>query len=463
MDTMFVRAETRSMLLHVTGVLVLAPGARSTVQVRDQIREVVRCRLPAVPPLRWRLVEPPGGLGALRWVDDPDFDPINHVHLRALPAGASWRDVEAATGEIAARPLDRHKALWEMYVLDGMADGTIPVVAKFHHAFMDGGAGMELMAALFDLDPDVEIEPLDGGREAEPVPSRWQLLVATPGEVVQRLGRVPVALATLTGLGRLAGGLLPIHRGIVRQQAVRTSFNRTLGCSRAVALTTCSLDDAKATARAFNVKVNDVVLAAVASSLRDALDGEHLAGTIIAAVPISIRASHPEARFGNHTSAMLVPLPVNVADPVDRLEVLAEATKAAKAEHATMGNDLIERWAGVVPPWLISTGARLARRVELTSRLPPFYNLIVSNVAGPPVPIYLAGSEVLATYPLGPLLDGIGLNVTVISQRDQINVGILCDPNLLPDPGALGGRFTAAIEALTRASSSPQRTAVGAR
>jgi WS/DGAT/MGAT family acyltransferase len=463
MDTMFVRAETRSMLLHVTGVLVLAPGERSAVEVRDRIRQVVRARLPALPPLRWRLVEPPGGLGALRWIEDPDFDSVDHVHLTTLPAEATWSDVEAATGDLAARPLDRRKALWEMHVLEGMADGTVPVVAKFHHAFMDGGGGMELMAALFDLEPDAVIEALNGDDTTEAMPTWWQLLVATPGEVVQRLARVPAALTSLTGLGGLVGALLPTRRGATGPPIARTSFNGTLGCSRAVALATCPLADAKATARAFDVKVNDVVLAAVSSSLRTALDGDQQPGTLIAAVPISVRASHPDDRFGNHTSAMMIPLPVDLADPVLRLEVIAEATKEAKAQHATMGVELLERWAGVVPPWLISTGARLAARVELTSHLPPLYNLIVSNVAGPPVPIYLAGAEVLATYPLGPLLDGIGLNITVISQRDQINVGILCDPSLLPDPDSLGSGFTAAIDALARAAASPERASASAR
>ena len=454
MDTMFVRAETDEMPLHVTGVLVLDPGSSSAEEIRDRIRAVVDARLPALPPLRWRLIDSPGGLGALRWIDDPDFDVDRHIHLAPQAPSGSWHDVESAAGEIASRPLDRDKAMWEMHVIGGLADGTVAVVAKFHHAFMDGGAGMELMAELFDLGSDVPLVTVADAHGPDHVPDTWHLLAATPADLARRFARLPAALASLTGFSGLVGALLPTRgSGKLLPPVARTTFNGPLGRGRAVALAHCSLADATAAANAYDVKVNDVVLAAVTATIRNALGPEQPVGTLVAAVPVSVRDVHPEDRFGNHTSAMMIPLPTGLDDPILRLEVVAETTRAAKAQHAAMGVDLLERWARVVPPWLISAGSHLAARVDLTSHLPPLYNLIVSNVAGPPVPIYLAGAEVLATYPLGPLLDGIGLNITVLSQQDMVNVGILCDPHLVPDPAALGAGFAAAIEQLAATAS----------
>lgn len=465
MDTMFVRAETPSMLLHVTGVLVLDPGPLRAAEVRDRIRDVVTARLPALPPLRWRLVEPPGGFGALRWVQDPDFDVDAHMHLTAAPAPGATSPLEQSTSMLAARPLDRSRPLWEMHVVDGLGDGTVAVIAKFHHAFMDGGAGMDLMAELFDLTPDASLGSIEDDRPSEPLPTWWQLAASTPIEVLRRVAKFPAALGALSGLSGMVGAMFPNGDGKTTSSAARrTGFNGTLSDARAVALASCALDDAKEVAAAFNVTINDVILAAVTSSLRLALASDPSApGPLIAAVPVSVRAAHPDERFGNHTSAMMIPLPADVADPVRRLEAVGDATRRAKAQHDTMGVELLERWAEVVPPWLISTGARVAARFELAARLPPLYNLIVSNVAGPPVPIYLGGLEVVATYPLGPLLDGVGLNVTVISQCNRIHIGILCDPALVPDPVGLGKGCTDALDELVSAAASLDHAPAGAQ
>lgn len=448
MDTMFVRAETRTMLLHVTGVLMLDPDGRSSAEVLDRIRRVVAARSSTIPPLRWRLVEPLGGLGALRWVDDVDFDVERHVRPRTVGAPGGWEDLEALVAEVTAEPLHRDRPLWEILVVDGLVDGSVALVARFHHSFMDGGAGMAVVAELFDLDADVEVPELDATDPGEAVPTWWELAAQTPGEVVSRLARVPkAAFDTLAGVRGLVGAMFPGGiDGAAGAVARRTTINGRLGPTRSVALADCSLDDARRAARAHGVKVNDVVLGAVASSLRTALSEE---GTVpdealIAAVPVSVRAEG-EDRYGNRTSAIMIPLPVHEPDPVVRLEAIGALTRDAKRGHAAMGTDLLEELAGIVPPWIISAGTRLASSLSLVDRLPPVFNLIVSNVAGPPIPLYFAGCEVVATYPLGPLLDGAGLNITVISQCDRINVGVLADPALVADASALAASFTSAV------------------
>lgn len=196
----------------------------------------------------------------------------------------------------------------------------------------------------------------------------------------------------------------------------------------------------------------------LASSLRSELsDDGGSGGSLIAAVPVALggHCDHPKGQFGNHTSAMMVPLPVDVDDPLERLQDLHRLTDQAKARHRAMGPELIERWATLVPPWVISSGARLAGRYDLAAHLPPVFNLIVSNVARPPVPVYRAGSEVTGTYPLGPLIGGAGLNITVISHRDRVHIGVIADPSLVGAPSRLAEGVADGVAELSGMASSP--------
>jgi len=462
MDTIFVRAETPSVLLHVTGVMVLDPGPTTPTEVRDRVRRLVSARLDSMAPLRWRLVEPPGGMGALRWVEDPAFDVDRHVQLGVVRSPGSREDLEHFVAEVAATPIDRQRPLWEMHVVGGLEDGSVALVSKFHHAFMDGGAGMEMLAALFDLTPDIEPSADDGAHRAEVVPGGWRLLVDTPRDVINRLSQIPAAVVgTVSGIGGLLGAMFP-SRGPTGSGplAPRSPFNGALTHSRVVALADCSLDDVKAVKTAFGVTVNDVVLAAVTSSLRaELVDGSDLGdapverGPLVAAVPISVRDPSIDEPFGNHTSAMMVPLPTDVDEPVERLRAVHRCSAETKQRHHDMAPDLIERWAGLVPPWMISGGAGLFSRLGVSGRLPPVFNLIVSNVAGPPVPIYVAGCEVTATYPLGPLLDGSGLNITVMSQCDRLHIGLIGDPTIVRHADRVARGVGEGVAELLRAAS----------
>lgn len=451
MDTMFVRAETRSMLLHVTGVLLLDP-TNSRVDTRQQIRDLIAQRVPALPPLRWRLVDPPGGIGSLRWIEDPDFELDRHVHFSTVPRPGSRVDLEAIVATVAGTPLDRQRPLWEMHVLDGLQDGSVAVVWKLHHSFMDGGAGMGLIGCVFDLEPDAEPPLMVDRRQSEAMPSRWDLFADTPREVVSRLGQIPSAVvSTVTGIGGLIGSMFPSRDGGTgKAMAPHTSYNGRLSGHRVVALSDASLIDIKTIKTTFDVTVNDVVLAAVAASLRHHM-GEAAAdaqGPLTAAVPVSVRPPGMEDDFANHTSAMMISLPTDVADPVERLRAIHRSAVQTKERHRAMGPDLLEQWAAIIPPWIISAGSGVVARFGLGGHLPAVFNVIVSNVAGPPVPIYLAGAEVTAIYPLGPLMEGGGLNISVISRCDEIHVGVIGDAMLLSEPSAITAGFAEAIAEL---------------
>ena len=472
-DSMFVRAETPSMHLHVVGVQILAAGgvdtqttegvASSTEGIRERIRSLVRQRLPLLPPFRWRLIEAPGGLGAPCWIEDPEFDLDRHIRCVTLPEPGSRVELERFVAEVAGRPLARDRPLWEMHLVDGLHDGSLAVVAKLHHAFMDGGAGSEVMASLFDLEPgEPRPAPSDPWRPDE-VPSGWRLATGVPGVVLARVGRLPAALShTTTGMGGLLGAMFPgAEGGASVSAAPRTPFNGPLTSDRVVALADCSLAEVKRVKSAFGVTVNDVVLAAVASALRaelraiDAL-GDLAERPLVVAVPVSVRPSELEREFGNHTSAMMVPLPAHIDDPVERLSVIHDLAIRTKERHRAMGSELLEVWAGLMPPWLVSVGARALGLVGRVGLLPPVFNAIVSNVPGPPIPLYLAGIEVSATYPLGPLIEGVGLNITVLSQRDTLHIGLIAEPGLVAHPEAIATGVAAGVDELLALASPPR-------
>ena len=464
-DSMFVRAETPSMHMHVVGVMTLDVSEMRSSDPRERIRDLIAERVPLLVPFRWRLVETPGGMGSPHWIDDPDFDLDWHIRLTTLRSPGSVAELERYVGIVAGTPLDRDRPLWEMHLVDGLADGQVAVVAKLHHSFMDGGAGAEVMASLFDLERESDTPaPVDTWKP-ESMPSAWDLLAAVPTSALASVRRIPeTAMRTATGLGGLVGAMFPTADRDPRSYlAPRTPYNGTITPRRVVALADCSLADVKRVKSEFGVTVNDVVLAAVASSLRsdlvalgalDSVGGRPL----IAAVPISVRPAGLERDFGNHTSAMMVPLPTHLDDPIDRLRAIHELAQSTKEHHKAMGSDLLEGWAEMIPPWAVSAFSRASDRLGLDRLTPPLFNVVVSNVQGSPIPLYLAGAEVTGMYPLGPLLSGNGLNITVISQCDRLHIGLIAEPTLVEHPGALAEGIEAGIDELLGLIPKPRST-----
>ncbi len=457
LDAAFLSIETPVSHMHVLGVAVVdpltAPGGFSYRSVRALIEE----RLHLMPPFRRRLVSVPLGIQNPVWVEDPDFDLDRHLKRAVLapPGGAS--ELADAVAEIAAEQLDRSRPLWELWVLEGLEHGYQAIVVKVHHSAIDGLSGVELMSVLFDPGPERPLAvPGEDEWQPERVPTDKELV----GHAVVSLVRQPVLVARAArNMGR---SLLRVARR-VRDDAVevtapltapRLAMNASISADRRIAFASISLDEVKQVKDAFGVKVNDVVLAVVAGALRSYLEmrGELPDRGLIATVPTSVRADDQRGGMGNRVSALFTSLPVEIRDPVERLVAVHHATAGAKLVHEDMGAGTLQEWAELAAPAVFGRAARLYSRLRLADRHAPIHNLIVSNVPGPPFALYLAGARLVAFHPMGPIFDGTGLNVTVISYLDHVDFGFLACRELVPDLDDLAGFVPDALGELRKAA-----------
>ena len=409
-------------------------------------------------PFRRRLVQVPFQLHFPLWMEDPDFDLDNHIHRAALPAPGGARELAELVGDLASRPLDRNRPLWEMWIVEGLEDGLVAMFSKMHHSTIDGAAGAELMMHLFDLTPTGEGEHAEVSEEWHPEqkPSDLELV----GHALVARAEQPLALAKLlvksarsiTGLvGDMVSGSSAMSGAARPFAAPRTPFNGAITPHRSAAFGRTSLEDMRLIKRAFGSTVNDVVLTATAASLRSwlAAHGGIPDKALVASVPISVRVSGDES-LGNRVSAMFAALPVEIADPVERLLAVAESTKGAKEVHGALGADMLGDWAEFAIPSVFGRAVRFYSERHLADRHPPIHNLVVSNVPGPPIPLYIAGGRVVAVYPMGPILEGAGLNVTVISFMGSIDFSAIACRELVPDVADIANGFVEAVAELKK-------------
>ena len=466
LDAAFLAMETSSVYGHVGSVCVLDPSTAPEPLTLERLQQVIASRLHLVPPFRRRLHDVPFGLDQPYWIEDPDFDIEFHVRESALPSPGSDDLLREHVARLHARPLDRSRPLWELYLVSGLQGGRMAVYTKVHHAAIDGVAGNDVLAAVLDLEPggrDLgEAPPWTCDSVPGPVPLLARSLLSLAGQPL-RAARLTASLAaTLPGLALSASRpSLPVvdrflpRRGssAVLQQsglrAPRTPFNRPVSPHRRWAFRTVPLEDVKAVKRAVGCTVNDVVMAITAGALRRwLLDHDALPDSpLLAAVPVSVRTEEQRGTGGNRVSTMIAPMGTHLADPAERLRYAHEAMRAAKEQHGALPADLLSDVTQFAAPALAGQAARLAARLRLVEWLSPF-NLFVSNVPGPTVPLYYAGARLLAYYPLSAIADGQGLNVTVMSYRGHLDFGIVADRDQMPDVWKLIGWLREGLDEL---------------
>ena len=445
------------MHMHVGGLMLVDPSTMPEPYSFTAMRAYIESRLPLVPGFRRKLATVPLNLSRPYWVEDPDFDLDYHLHHVAVPPPGGDRETAELTADILSRPLDRKRPLWEMWIVEGRADGLIGVISKVHHSTIDGVTGANLMAELFDLEPGhPKQKVVDDAWEPERAPSDVELLGRAVWDLVGRpVGVAKLLPGTALGLGKLLTRRTRGGQGMPAPfTAPRTSFNATVTPHRCVAYTHVSLDDVKKVKNAFGVKVNDVIIAICSGALRRYLaDRDELPDrSLIAAIPVSVH-DRSEGREGTtKVSFMFSSLESDVDDPAERLRRIASTNEAAKREHELVGAHFLQDWAEHAAPNTFSLAARVYSSLRIAEHHPVVHNLIVSNVPGPPIPLYFNGAELKVLHPLGPVMDGAGLNVTVLSNMDVIGFGMIACRELMPELWDLADAVPRALEELVAAA-----------
>ncbi|WP_433663096.1 WS/DGAT/MGAT family O-acyltransferase [Nocardia sp. CA-128927] len=453
LDASFLYLETGTQHLHVCALLILDPssGGYSFENFKAELGR----RLPLIPQMRRRVYEVPFNLDHPVWVEDRNFDLDYHIRRIGIAAPAGRRELAELVGDIASRPMDRDRPLWEMSVVEGLDDGKVAVICKYHHAAVDGITGTNMMMHLCDLEPDAAKTPPAAEWQPEPSPNDWQLLAKAMVKFPTKagiVGMVPKTLGMVAGFANRrrndkAGMALPFS-------APRTPFNLAITPHRAVAFTEAELGAVKEIKSAFGVKINDVVLTIVAGVLRAYLEkhDELPDRSLVASVPVSVHESSRHTAGINKVSTLFARLGTDVADPVQRLLQVAEDNRGAKAEHDLIGADFLQDWSKYAPPNTFQLAARVYSSLKLAERHPVVHNLVVSNVPGPPMPLYFLGVRVDGMYPFGPVFHGAGLTVTVISNNDDLDFGFIACKELVPDIAELAGAVPGVVAELLAAA-----------
>jgi WS/DGAT/MGAT family acyltransferase len=450
LDASFLYLEKPGVHMHVAGLSVFGPREDGTQLTYEDTERVVEARLRLAPRLRRKLLGVPGNLSRPIWVDDDRFDLDFHLRRASVPSPGSRSELERAVGRVLSRPLDRTKPLWELYVLEDLAEGRTAVLLKLHHAMADGIGGMMIASALFDLAPDAPPGAPDVW-SPEPAPPMQDLIRGAMEEVVlhplQGLGHVarqPRILAetfaaTADALRTVAGMGTP----------PRGPFDGKVGPNRRFATAERPFEVFRAIKSALGGTVNDVVLTAVASGVHSLLEhrGEETKGrTLRAMVPVSVRSPGDDGDVANRIAPVFVDVPVGRMAARARLRRVRSETSRIKDSGMALGADTIIGLGAYAPPALHATAARLIAQAR-------WCNVVVSNIPAPQVPLYLAGAPLEASYPAMNLKEDCGLSVACTSAAGTMAFGLTADWDSVPDIDVLAKGIESAIDDLARAAS----------
>ncbi len=460
-DALMLYSETPEIHMHTLKIGVLDVSGVDGFSF-EMFRQVAYPRLMALTPLRYQLVDIPMKLHHPMWVQNDDIDLDYHLHLVRVPEPGGRRELDSLIGEIASTPLDRARPLWEMYLVEGLADNRVAIVHKVHHVLADGVASANQMAQA--------MEPHDAGNVAPPASddlsrTRGRLLAAAGRDHVGLIRKLPRLVSeTAAGVSRVRRRSKErgVHPDLARNFAPPPCFvNHVVTPGRRFATAPLALSDVKETAKHLGVTLNDIVLATVAGALRGLqLRYEGKAESpLLAGVPVSTNPSR-ERLAGNEFTYITPSLPVHIDDPLERVRLTALSTGIAKENHQLLGPAVLPAWMSYLPPAMApGIFRRQARRVESAS----VFNLTVSNVPGPRDRGFIEGGMVTEIYSVGPVVAGSGMNITVWSYVDQLAISVLTDDVTLDDPHeATDAMIDAFVEIREASGLSGELTAVGA-
>ncbi len=455
LDTSFLNIETPTTYGHVSGLAIFDPSSASVPATLDDVKKVIMERIHMLPPYRRRLVEVPFGLDHPYWIEDPDFDLDFHVRHIGLPPPGDQRQLAEQVARIVARPLDRRRPLWELYVIEGLENGLVAQLTKIHHCAIDGVSGAEILTTLLDVSPEGRrVDPPRRAWRPEPEPTQVEMwargvfaVAGTPRKgfrlVRESIRHLP-ALSRSLGFGELPGESL-INSAVGRRNAPmlseastpapHTIFNAKISPHRRFAYGSLSLEEVKDIKKRRGVTVNDVVLGICGGALRRyLLDHKELpADPLVAMVPVSVRTEQQKGSFGNQVSSMSASLHTHVEDPLQRLDRIHESMAIAKEQHKALPATLLQDFAQFAPPAVAARAARVVARAAVANWMDLPFNVVISNVPGPQFPVYGFGAKLVANYPVSAINDGVGLNITVQSYNGNLDFGLIACRDLMPD------------------------------
>lgn len=440
LDATFLYGETNTSPMHVGGVAVIEGSLKY-----ETFRDTIASRIHQIPKLRKKLVNVPLSIDHPYWVDDPNFDLDLHLNHIALPKPGDWKALRKLASKIFSKPLNRDRPLWSFYFVEGLDNvsqvekGSVAIISKIHHVAIDGVAGAGILGIIFDFDPNPKKLKEPRPYIPEPMPNELEIILKSGVSFLNDPLKFPKILSSLVSSTLKAGFLTRAHHHAELPAgpftAPKTPINGIISAKRKWNTTILTLDRVKALKNIMNCTLNDIILAICSSALRKyLLDKKKLPKKpLVAMVPISTRSKEDQNLGGNQLSAMLVQLATQIEDPFERLEKICQNTQRGKTYQGATGAKRLSNLAEVVPFGIANQAARLYSRFHLAKLHNPVFNVVITNVPGPTIPLYLQGHKLNSIMGMAPIIDGMGLIITVLSYNGTITISPTSDAASMPD------------------------------
>ncbi|MEH6549922.1 MAG: wax ester/triacylglycerol synthase family O-acyltransferase [Pseudomonadales bacterium] len=445
LDASFLYLETANTPMHISSVVIYDPSTAPNGKVRfKEILKNTEARSCRVPSMTNVLVNVPMSLDHPYWRTEGSFDAEFHIRHMALPAPGDWRQLCILIARLHARPLDRSRPLWEMYIIEGLDNvegcpkGSFAVFNKVHHAAVDGASSAQIAVAIHDLSPDYAVAKKDVVViKPEKAPSSWDLIVKSQINSIKKPFRfLSVARNTIPGVARTIAGLTTGKLERITN-IPRTRFSGTISPHRIFDAATFDFQEIRKIKNSVaGATVNDVALAICGGALRKYLahHDELPEESLVAMAPVNLRTEDQSGTGGNQVTQMTVALCSDIEDAYERLEAVHEGTANAKQLTNAIGAKAMTDYNQFIPATLTASAARLASSWGLANKIKPAYNCVITNVPGPQIPLYYTGARMVNSYGLGPPLDGNGLFHVISSYCGQLNVSVTSCREMMPDP-----------------------------